>query len=59
MHNLTAFIRFHSTQRPDAVAVVYDGRHITYAELLDRGIAAAGWLRAQGVEAEDIVALVM
>ena len=51
MHNLTAFIRFHSTQRPDAVAVVYDGRHITYAELLDRGIAAAGWLRAQGVEA--------
>ena len=59
MHNPTAFIRFHATQRPDAVAVVYDGRHISYGELLDRGIAAAGWLRAQGVEAENIVALVM
>jgi fatty-acyl-CoA synthase len=59
MHNLTAFIRFHATQRPDAVAVVYDGRRITYAELLDRGVAAAGWLRAQGIGEEDIVALVM
>ena len=59
MHNLTAFIRFHANQHPDAIAVVYDDNRITYAELLDRGLAAGGWLRAQGIGAEDIVALVM
>jgi fatty-acyl-CoA synthase len=59
MHNLTAFVRFHATRHPDAVAVVYDDRRIIYAELLDRGVAAAGWLRAQGIGTDDIVALVM
>lgn len=59
MQNLTAFIRFHATQRPDAIAVIYEGRRISYTELLDRGIAAGAWLQAQGIEAGDIVALLM
>ena len=25
MHNLTAFIRFHATERPNDLAVVYEG----------------------------------
>ena len=45
MHNLTAFIRFHATQRPNDLAVVYEGARITYADLLDRALAAGAWLR--------------
>tara|TARA_B100000676_G_C18089863_1_gene858582 strand:- start:4387 stop:5904 length:1518 start_codon:yes stop_codon:yes gene_type:complete len=59
MHNLTSFIRFHATERPNDLAVVYNGLRITYADLLDRGIAAGAWLRSEGVRQGDIVALVM
>ena len=59
MHNLTSFIRFHATQRPNDLAVVYNGLRITYADLLDRGLAAGAWLRDEGVREGDVVALVM
>ena len=59
MHNLTAFIGFHAARRPEALAVVYEDRRIAYRELLDRALAAGGWLRAQGIGEGDIVALVM
>ena len=59
MHNLTSFIRFHATQRPNDLAVVYNGLRITYADLLDRSIAAGAWLRDEGVREGDVVALVM
>ena len=59
MHNLTAFIRYYATQRPNDLAVIYDGTRITYAELLDRALAAGAWLRNEGIEAGDIVALLM
>ena len=59
MHNLTAFIRFHAIERPEALAVVYEGQRISYAELMDRTLAAAGWLRERGVGPDDIIALLM
>ena len=59
MHNLTAFIRFHATQRPNDLAVVYDGARITYADLLDRALSAGAWLRGEGIAEGDVVALVM
>ena len=59
MHNLTAFIRFHATERPDATAVIYEGQRISYAELLDRARAAASWFRGEGIGPGDIVALLM
>ncbi|MEE2687931.1 MAG: AMP-binding protein [Pseudomonadota bacterium] len=59
MHNLTSFIQFHATERPDALAVIYEDQRITYAELLDRALAASGWLLDQDIRANDIVALMM
>ena len=59
MHNLTAFIRFHATQRPNSAAVIYEGKSISFAGLLDRAIAAARWLRGQGAGKNEIVAVVM
>jgi len=59
MHNLTAFIRYHATQRPNDLAVVYGGTRISYADLMDRALAAGAWLRQEGIETGDIVALVM
>ena len=56
MHNLTSFIRFHATQKPNDLAVVYNDLRITYADLLDRGIAAGAWLRSEGVREGDVVA---
>ena len=46
MHNLTAFIRFHATERPNDLAVVYGRARITYADLLDRALAAGARLLA-------------
>lgn len=59
MQNLTAFLRYHALRRPEAPALLYDGATIAYADLLDRGLRLAGWLRAQGVGEGDVVALVM
>ena len=42
---------------PEAVALVFEGQEVSYAELNRRANRLAGYLRAQGIGAEDIVAL--
>ena len=59
MHNLTAFIRFHATQRPNDLAVVYDGARITYADLLTAHFRQARGFVGEGIAEGDVVALVM
>lgn len=59
MQNLTTFLDFHAKIRPGAEAVVYDDLRITYADLLERSLRLAGWLKRQGVGPDTIVALFM
>ncbi|WP_342379995.1 amino acid adenylation domain-containing protein [Myxococcus stipitatus] len=44
-------------QRPDAIAVISEGEHLTYAELDRRANQLAHALRARGVERETLVGL--
>ncbi|WP_414501635.1 amino acid adenylation domain-containing protein [Zymobacter sp. IVIA_5232.4 C2] len=46
-------------QTPDAVAVVYAGTSLTYAELNDQADRLAHWLVAQGVAADQRVAIAL
>jgi amino acid adenylation domain-containing protein len=56
LHELIA----HQAERtPDAPAASYDGRSLTYAELLDRARALAGRLRALGCSPEALVGVAM
>ncbi|MFI4980524.1 MAG: AMP-binding protein [Nevskiales bacterium] len=59
MVNLSAFIRFHAQRTPDRLAIVYDDRRITYAELYDRILRMAGFLAGRGVKRGEVVAVVM
>lgn len=59
MVNLSAFIRFHAMRSPDRLALVYEGQHITYAELYDRIEKMARYLAARGIGKNDIVAVFM
>ena len=47
------YLRKWSTERPDAVAIHFYGRDITFAELDRSSAAYAGWLRANGMEPGD------
>jgi len=59
MINLSAFIRYHATNGPDRLAVVYGETRATYADLW-RGIGrVAGLLAARGIGPGDTVALFM
>ncbi len=53
---LTDIPRVHAHLRPDAVAVSFEGRTVTYAELERRSDAVAGLLQAAGVKPGDRVA---
>jgi len=44
---------------PHAPAVTHGDETISYGELLDRASMMAHWLRAQGVDREDVVALLL
>lgn len=44
---------------PDAVAVVYDGQHLTYRELNSRANQVARYLQKQGVAPETLVGICM
>lgn len=44
---------------PDTVALVLDGRTITYAEFAQAARAVAGWMRSRGVGVGDRVALML
>jgi acyl-CoA synthetase (AMP-forming)/AMP-acid ligase II len=59
MMNLSSFIRFHATRTPLRIAVVFKDRHITFVELLHRIEKTAGYLAAQGIRPDDVVAVVM
>ena len=59
MHNLTSFLTYHARLTPDSTALVYQDQYITYADLKDRVLNLAGWLKDRGVCPDDIVALVM
>lgn len=49
----------HAHDRPNAVAVAFEGRTVTWAELAERTRRVAGWLRDAGVEQGDRVAVVL
>ena len=59
MVNLSAFLRFHATRTPQAPALIYEGRHISYAEMWERVQSAAAWLAGQGVGPDTVVAVFM
>jgi fatty-acyl-CoA synthase len=56
---LSSFIRFHAQRTPERVALVYGEDRISYAQLMSRIEAAAGWLVARGIRPGDVVALFM
>ncbi|MGA4847516.1 non-ribosomal peptide synthetase [Streptomyces sp. G5(2025)] len=49
----------HAAARPDATAVRYAERTVTYGELVGRAGAVANWLRGQGVRTGDTVAFLV
>ena len=59
MINLCSSIRFHAARTPDRPAIVYDGRTISYAELMTRAEGMAAFLAARDVGRGDVVAVVM
>jgi fatty-acyl-CoA synthase len=56
MVNLSSFIRFHATRSPQRTAVVFQDQRISYAELWRRIGQTAGYLAAQDIGADDVVA---
>jgi fatty-acyl-CoA synthase len=59
MVNLSSFIRFHAMRSPERIAVVFQDQRITYAELWRRVGRTAGYLAAQGIGPDDVVAVMM
>ena len=59
MVNLSSFIRFHAARSPERIAVVFMDQRITYAELSRRIERTAGYLAAQGIGPDDVVAVMM
>ena len=59
MVNLSSFIRFHAARSPERIAVVFQDQRISYAELSRRIERTAGYLAAQGIGPDDVVAVMM
>ncbi len=59
MVNLSSFIRYHATRTPDRIAVVFKDQRISFAELWRRIERTAGYLAAQGIGPDDVVAVMM
>lgn len=59
MINLSAFVRYHATRTPGKTAMIFEGGHVSYAELWQRVQALAGWLAARGIGPDDVVAVFM
>jgi acyl-CoA synthetase (AMP-forming)/AMP-acid ligase II len=59
MVNLSSFIRFHAARSPERIAVVFQDQRISYAELMRRIERTAGYLAAQGIGPDDVVAVMM
>lgn len=56
---LSSSILHWARSNPERIALTYGEDRITYAQLAERTCAAAGTLRAQGIGAGDMVALLM
>ncbi|GJF08905.1 non-ribosomal peptide synthetase [Mycolicibacterium cyprinidarum] len=56
---LTDLVQAQVARTPDAIAVVYEGRHRTYREINDEANRVAHWLIGQGVGAQDRVAILL
>src|SRR5882757_5212257 len=59
MINLSSFIAFHARRTPDRCALKYRGEEISYADFDGRIRRVGGWLASQGIDAGDVVAVVM
>ena len=59
MINLSSFIAFHARQTPSRCALKYRGEEIAYAAFDERIRRVGGWLAAQGIGADDVVAVLM
>jgi fatty-acyl-CoA synthase len=59
MINLSSFISFHARRTPQRCALRFCGEDISYAVFDERVRKAAGWLAAQGIGADDVVAVLM
>jgi len=56
---LPALVTRRATETPDAVAVVYEGRHYSYREIDEEANRLAHWLIGQGIGTEDRVAVLL
>ncbi|WP_099039433.1 non-ribosomal peptide synthetase [Mycobacterium neglectum] len=56
---LVALVEAQVGRRPDATAVVYEGRHYTYSEINESANRFAHWLIEQGIGSEDRVAVLL
>src|SRR3954454_8991 len=59
MINLSSFIAFHARRTPDRCALKYRGEEISYADFDGRIRRVGGLLASQGIDAGDVVAVVM
>ncbi len=59
MVNLSSNILFHALRTPERLALVYEGQHISYAEFSERMLRMAGFLTEQGIQPNQVVAVVM
>ncbi|MBI5922899.1 MAG: long-chain fatty acid--CoA ligase [Betaproteobacteria bacterium] len=55
--NLASYLEQHAAAKPDSIAICFEGRSITYAQLNDSATRLADALRATGVVAGDRVAI--
>ncbi|WP_375484806.1 amino acid adenylation domain-containing protein [uncultured Mycobacterium sp.] len=56
---LPALVSQRAAMTPDAVAVVYEGRHYSYREINEEANRLAHWLIEQGIGTEDRVAVLL
>ena len=56
---LTALVEEQAERTPDAIAVVYEGRHYSYREVNESANRLAHWLIEQGIGTEDRVAVLL
>ncbi|MEU6539112.1 long-chain fatty acid--CoA ligase [Streptomyces sp. NPDC047000] len=59
MHNFASILDYHLTQRPDAVMVAQEDRHLTVRQLHLRVVRLAAGLTELGIRRGDVVALLL
>ena len=57
MESVHGMFEAQAVERPDGVALVYEGEHLSYEEVNRKGNQLANYLRRRGVEVEDRIAL--